>query len=364
MFVLGKSGAIKPNLNNESQVGNYACITSSNRRPWSSKPVIPKKKTTRKKKIIYPIFYECSTLTKDPFWKRKFEQAGYGKFPRGFSYYDGLLMYKRGIKNEATKIPTNNTEDAYCTSLYFFKQTANMYSDEDKKRLREEEHKLHLQERLKERTWAKASRRQREVLVDIYIQELTEKYNLSSYQSRKVGDLIYLGIFYNVLDKDVIHLEDGMISEIEGLNYDEGSGEFTLDQELKPKIPKSSSKAKKITPSPEPRHITTQIRKNMNFQTEWEKLLKTTIQNTSLKSSSTTKKPKTSKTKSKPNIIHIQNKQKRNKSTSLVSDGSENTSIKRSEDDVDNNTSSYKDKNSETEPEYIYSIDASSETET
>ena len=92
------------------KVGSYAKMSTGNARPWATTPAkknIGRKTTTRrrKKKILHPIFGECSKIATDPFWKDKFEKASYGKFPRGFSYNKDYLIYKRGIKNDSVVVP-------------------------------------------------------------------------------------------------------------------------------------------------------------------------------------------------------------------------------------------------------------------
>jgi hypothetical protein len=303
MYVLGKNGSLQSvkHAKSSPQVGTYAQVSSQNKRPWFSKPTSSKKRpgNTRKKRVVYPIFQECAALTNDPFWKKKFEQAGFGKFPRGFSYHEGLLMYKRGIKNEATKIPLSSPMEAYSVCIYFFRNAANIYSDQDKILLKEEEEKTKLQQQLKEKTWSNVSKKQKEVLIDLYVQELTERYHLTVLSSKKLQDLIYLGLFFKVLDKNVIHLEEGTIAHIDDLEYDFKTGEFVLHQDLKSKISKSSSKARKIPISFHPKHISYQGSSCMNFKTEWEKVLKTTV-------STLTSEAKKSKHQSiPPKITHI-----------------------------------------------------------
>lgn len=269
------------------KVGSYAKMSSGNARPWAtgpSKKTIGRKTVTRrrKKKILNPIFAECFKIATDPFWKDKFEKASYGKFPRGFSYNKGYLIYKRGAKNESVMVPESPYE-AYSVCVFFFHDAAKIYSDQDRKQIKEEEYQLQLLDQLKEKTWAKTLKRQKEILVEIYVHELKDKYKLSVNATQKLEDLINVGILFNHFNKDNIILEDGMITEIKGLEFDSQTISFTTSEPLKPKISKSSSKAKKLEPSPFPRHIPFHKERPLVFVDEWSKFLDQTIKPIPLK---------------------------------------------------------------------------------
>ena len=269
------------------KVGSYAKISSGNSRPWANgtpKKNVGKKTANRrrKKKILNPIFAECFKIATDPFWKDKFEKASYGKFPRGFSYNKGYLIYKRGAKNDSVAIP-ESPHEAYSVCVFFFHDAAKIYSDQDRKQIKEEEYQLQLLDQLKEKTWAKTLKRQKEILVEIYVHELKDKYKLSVNATRKLEDLVNVGILFNHFNKDNIILEDGMIKEIKGLEFNPQTKSFIASEPLKPKLSKSSSKAKKLEPSPFPRHIPFQKERPFVFADEWSKFLDQTIKPIPLK---------------------------------------------------------------------------------
>lgn len=259
------------------KVGSYAQTSSSNSRPWTKRK-IASTKPTKKRKVLYPILAECAALTTDCFWKDLFEKASFGKFIKGFTINRDYLIYKRGSKSDSVLIP-NSPHEAYSVCVSFFQSSAKIYSDEDLKKIHEEERLMQLEEQLKERTWSKTRKRQAEVLIDDYICELKAKYHLGVEQGKKLEDLINIGLLYNYFNKDNIILKDGMISEIKSLKYDETKGEFTTITKMKPKTGKSSSKARRIEPSPLPRHIQLTNQRKIDFQNEWGKLLEQTCKN-------------------------------------------------------------------------------------
>lgn len=273
------------------KVGSYAQTSSSNARPWKKKNTTLSR-TSKKRKVLHPIFAECAELTTDLFWKDLFQKASFGKFIKGFTINRDYLIYKRGSKSDSVLIPSSPHE-AYAVCVSFFQSSAKIYSDEDLRKIHEEERLIQLEEQLKERTWAKTRKRQAEILIDAYVIELKTQYNLGEEAGKKLEDLVHIGLMYNYFNKDNIILEDGMISDIKNLKYDEAKGEFTTIGEMKPKMSKSSSKAKKIEPSPNPRHINLSNKRKINFQNEWRKLLEQTskadpIQDTPEKKNSVT----------------------------------------------------------------------------
>lgn len=263
------------------KVGSYAHTSSSNSRPWTKKSNNTNR-PAKKKKVLHPVFAECAKLTTDRFWKDLFEKASFGKLLRGFTINRDYLIYKRGSKSDSVFIP-NSPHEAYSVCVSFFQSSAKIYSDEDLRKIREEERLMQLQEQLRERTWSKTLKRQKEVLIETYIYELKKKYSLGIEEGKKLEDLINIGLLYNYFNKDNIILEDGMISDIKGLQYNETKGEFTTITEMKPKTNKSSSKARKIEPSPFPTHVQLTNQRKLNFQEEWRKLLEQTMKDIPLK---------------------------------------------------------------------------------
>ena len=262
-------------ISSKPRVGSYAQTSSSNSRPWTKKRNNPTRKT-KKKKVLHPIFTQCAKLTTDRFWKNLFEKASFGKFLRGYTINREYLIYKRGSKSDSVFIP-NSPHEAYSVCVSFFQSTANIYSDEDLKKIREEQRLIQLQEQLREKTWSKTLKRQKEVLIEAYIFDLKKKYSLGVEQGKKLEDLIKIGLLYNYFNKDNIILDNGIISDIKGLKYDETKGEFTTLTEMKPKTNKSSSKSRKLEPSPLPSHVEIINQRKLNFQEEWRKLIEQTM---------------------------------------------------------------------------------------
>jgi len=153
------------------KVGSYAKISSGNSRPWANgtpKKNVGKKTANRrrKKKILNPIFAECFKIATDPFWKDKFEKASYGKFPRGFSYNKGYLIYKRGAKNDSVMSPLNHHMKLILYAFFSFMMQPKFIPIKIGNKSKEEEYQLQLLDQLKEKTWAKTLKRQKEILVE------------------------------------------------------------------------------------------------------------------------------------------------------------------------------------------------------
>ena len=104
---------------NQINTGSYA-VTTVYSVPWSKKtPTTSKVKRKRpEKKVVNEIFEECSKITTDPYWISIFKDCARDKFPRGFSYKNGLITHRRGNKINRVTIPNFPTE-AYSVAIEY-----------------------------------------------------------------------------------------------------------------------------------------------------------------------------------------------------------------------------------------------------
>ena len=95
-------------------------------RPWLATPVTSSQNKVRKGKappqVVNKIFFDCVELTDDPMWKNLFNQAAYGKLPRGFLYKESFLSHKKGNKTKRIEVPQAPAE-AISACIEFFQDT-------------------------------------------------------------------------------------------------------------------------------------------------------------------------------------------------------------------------------------------------
>lgn len=240
-------------------MSDYLVIYSSNKNPFNngeSFTKIKKEKTKTKntkiyQEIKYPKFQEMANLCSDSFWKTTFIDASYGKFHRGFKYDKEInsLSYKLRNKIFTCNISNLTAKDSITVIQDFMRTTANIMSTEDIKNKTE---KI-----IKNRTfnvensidcWSKIkSPIYKQILVYNFINENTKKYNLSQEESKQFEYVIRLGIFLKYLNSNNIHVEDGKITQIDGIKHDKNGyhldipDNFYKNKPIKDNIPNSHS---------------------------------------------------------------------------------------------------------------------------
>ena len=120
--------------NAQIKTGSYA-ITTVYSMPWMKKKSTTTKnnRTRKEKKVVHEIFDQCSELTEDQYWVSVLRDCARDKFPRGFSYKNGMLIHRRGNKLNRILIP-NSPSEAFSICLSFFKSSAGLMSVTDRKK--------------------------------------------------------------------------------------------------------------------------------------------------------------------------------------------------------------------------------------
>ncbi len=191
------------------------------------------KKTKRKKKIkiVHPLFLQCAEVTKDPYWASVFIEAAKGKFPRGFSFKNGILQYIRKTKKNIVDIPSMPTE-ARSLCIDFFQTYGRLRSPEDY--IRESNAR---REKLLENTgfksWSDIKKNStKKLLLENYINWVSKKLDLDKKRKEQLITCVNLGLLEKRLKPVDILLKNGIISSINGLFHDLVTG-FSIDPSRK-----------------------------------------------------------------------------------------------------------------------------------
>lgn len=233
------------------KVGSYAVATIQSR-PWMNAIQSSTTTTTAKPRkskaqpvVVNPIFMECAQLTDDPLWKSLFENSAYGKFPRGFTYREGVLSYKVRSKVFTFEMPQLAYE-ALPQCVDFMKRTGKIASKADQEQDRMEiEERLQNQVTLDRCNWSDIKKKKvKALLISSYIEETAKAYNMSSKQKEYFKIVLNVGFSLGYLNKDDIVFEEGQVRSITGLTYDPVLKKFAIDSTRTAKLKKTS----KITP--------------------------------------------------------------------------------------------------------------------
>jgi hypothetical protein len=215
-------------------MSKYGVITSQ-KMPWLSKP----KKS--KVQVVNGIFEQASEITEDPFWKALLAKAALGKFPPGFSYRNGQLIYKRGTKVFKALIG-NDPLEALTASLDFFREYGGIRSEADRER---DELNARPTSSFLDLDWASLSKKKelKTLLIDSYIREEAKRLKLTNEQKLQLASMIKIGFLLGNLTNDDINYSRGKIESIGGLSRDE-YGRYYLTKPAKIKRTTTKSKPK------------------------------------------------------------------------------------------------------------------------
>jgi hypothetical protein len=177
---------------------------------------------TIKKEIIYPIFLECVQYTKDPFWKMIFDDLAYGKTPYG-TYISKSDFLCCGYKDKefSYKIERKDPEEVFNNVYTLLNQKLGIlsYKEKTKKRLDFLRMGEDIQENKKD--WNDIKKKNvKDLHIEFYVIEMTQKYSLSTKQSQYLLSIIFIAMLFKVITSKDIDYSDGKIHNIKGIEFD------------------------------------------------------------------------------------------------------------------------------------------------
>lgn len=184
-------------------------------------------------RVIHKIFEECVEHTSDTYWKDKLSQASKGKFPKGFTYKDGILSYKRKNKPKPINQPISFTAGEAVREFIQFMQSTGKYSDTDMTHMNKQAQLSQIQAVQPEtKLWSAVPKKSRRDYVDRFITYVTSAYNLTPVQARSLRDCVQTGIILGAFGTENIRVSGTRIDSIDGIAQDPGTGLFKIDRGL------------------------------------------------------------------------------------------------------------------------------------
>jgi hypothetical protein len=182
-------------------------------------------------RVVNKIFEECASLTSDNFWKDKFTQASRGKFPKGFTYKDGVLSHrKKGKPKPITRLIPHDPHSARDEFISFMQSTGK-YSDSDMVH-NERARIVQIQtSQVEIRSWSAVPPKSRKDYVERFVSFATDMYHLTSQQVKSLKTTIQMGLILGAFNKDNIIVIGNRIDSIQGISMD-SSGLFVIDQSV------------------------------------------------------------------------------------------------------------------------------------
>jgi hypothetical protein len=193
------------------------------------------------------IFSKCAQLCQDNFWKTHFDNAAFGIFPRGFTYSNGIVIYRAKSKSKKAFYCEINLDPKIAISQFkqFLQERAGVMSEDDTERKQ-----IDL-ERLMEAnpsnnidSWNSIkTSTSRNIMIGFFVDKLGLNYNLTLKERHNLANLIKLGVSAGYFDSSNIIVNQGQIISIDGLMRDNKN--FDIDKiNLEPKSKKTSKPRK------------------------------------------------------------------------------------------------------------------------
>lgn len=256
-----------------TKVGSFA-ISTIDYDLWAQTPVTTTAQNNRKikaaKQVVNPIFAACATIITDPFWSGRFTSASVGTFPKGFSYHDDILSYRKGARSYTLEVSKNVHEAApACTE--FFRVYGGIFSPTDQSNSfdLQVEH-AQSAENQEELTWAAANKKLQECLINNYLSTMTQVMSLTTKETDQLRQTVKMGISHKYFGKENITVANNKICAVGGLLWNPDLREFYINPELKPIVTRSYARKKEGPAAVE----STQKDTVPQFIAKWDKYLK------------------------------------------------------------------------------------------
>jgi hypothetical protein len=226
--------------------------------------------------VVNPCFVDMASAVSDQFWKTTFIDASYNKFHRGFRFDATSLTLTFKIRNKTHSLPLAGlgTTDRITASMNFMRSTAGIMSKTDTiNRTRHLNQLLAMKVEPPIDMWGKIKiAQQKQVLICKFVATIAEHYKLSDAEADQLDHTVRFGVAVKYFDSSNIHMQNGVITRIDGLIRDE-HGNFDIDLNVVGGLSKKKS-AYHYEDDDEGEEIkpTTQ---RVNFFKKWTKLIDT-----------------------------------------------------------------------------------------
>ena len=186
-------------------------------------------------KVIYKIFVECQQYTTDTEWKDILYSCACNKFPKGIKYdnvkntiYIKYESYNK-IQTNTVNVPSNN-EELFKLMMHIFKDLLNIRSENDISASRMEMEVLRKKNEVDVNCeWKKLKPRSlKNHMLMLFSSSEVKKYDLEPKQAGILFKTIQLGFLFKKLNSNDVNYENGEISSIDGLKFNNKSNTFEL----------------------------------------------------------------------------------------------------------------------------------------
>lgn len=182
------------------------------------------RKTKRNVVTKHDIFVQCAKIEKIPFWISFFGDCAVGNFPKGLSYKDGALHFKKLRRKAIQKvdIPQNPTLAVEIVKEFVRKEMQTMSDDElTKKRI---EMGIALEKNVvpSDLQWKDIrAPTVKQQMLNLYAWKHVENDYISPEEASNFLSVVTVGLATGAITAKDITLKDGKITDIAGIGHNE-----------------------------------------------------------------------------------------------------------------------------------------------
>ena len=181
--------------------------------------------------IVHPIFLQSSQHSVDKFWEKIFEELAYGITPYGVYSTNTTINCK--TKTGAMASVFIDTVDPKATHDAVYDMFYNILGIMSPA---ERINKLNVIKNTNEEnttiveTWSDIKKKNtKELLIEIFVIQSKNKYKLAMKQARFLSSVIFMSLSFKTINSDDIHLENGLIKSIDGINLSKTKIHLDID---------------------------------------------------------------------------------------------------------------------------------------
>ncbi len=181
--------------------------------------------------LLYPQFLKCCQHTDDVFWRFVFEEFAWGKLPYGVHIVRNICFCN--FKEKSFSFEIDIDERILCrTTIQNLRDTYGMQSPQD--RLNHTQELTNLMSNAMDTSitdWCDIKKKGfKSVLIDIFVAEQTQKYNLHIDDARVLRSLLKTCMLLDAILPEHIHMTNGRITSINHFSFADGS--YKIDPEI------------------------------------------------------------------------------------------------------------------------------------
>jgi len=187
--------------------------------------ILKKTRNHEKEKCIWKnlytqFFLECCQYTNDIFWENIFENLAYGKAPYGSYISKNFLCCGYKQKEFQYKIERKDSETVYKEVFSLLTNRLGIFSQQEKLKNKKDFTNLENDIKNSRKNWNDIKKRNvKELLVELYVSRMRNKYSLSIKQAKYLLSTILIAMVFKVITVNDIDYSNGRVNKIDGINF-------------------------------------------------------------------------------------------------------------------------------------------------